>query len=115
MTHNLRFDVILLSHNCAQHPSLAQTLRNVAAIAWWPENKVDISHFYNSCSLCLPKRKSHRAVGISVMAAERFKAVQMNFKILDGYIAAASGFPQCHPHHNLHGYPYGDVHPSKNH
>ena len=52
MTHNLRFDVMLLSraHNCAQHPSLAQTLRNVAAIAWWPEIKVDISLFFNSCS-----------------------------------------------------------------
>ena len=93
MTHDLRFDVMLMAHNCAQHPSLAQTLRNVAAIAWWPEIKVDISHFYNSCSLCLPKRKAHRAVGISVMAAERFKAVQMDFKILDGDIAAASGFP----------------------
>ena len=92
MTHDLRFDVMLLSHNCAQHPSLAQTLRNVAAIAWWPEIKVDIGHFYNSCSLCLPKRKAHRAVGISVMAAERFKAVQMDFKILDGDIAAASGY-----------------------
>ena len=32
------------------------------------------------------------AVDISVMAAERFKAVQMDFKILDGDIAAVSGF-----------------------
>ena len=93
MPHDLRFDVMLVSHNCAQHPSLAQTLRNVAAIAWWPEIKVDISHFFNSCSLCLPKRKAHRAVGISMMAAERFKAAQMDFKILDGDRATASGFP----------------------
>ena len=32
MTHDLRFDAMLLAHNCAQHPSLAQTLRNVAAV-----------------------------------------------------------------------------------
>ena len=69
MTHDLRFDGMLLSQNCAQHPSLAQTLLDVAAIARWPEIKVDIGHFFNSCSLCLPKRKAHGAVGISVMAA----------------------------------------------
>ena len=89
MTHDLRFDAMLMAHNCAQHPSLAQTLRNVAAIGWWPEVKTDIGHFYNSCSLCLPKRKAHRAVGISVMAAQRFKAVQMDFRILDGDLAEA--------------------------
>ena len=92
MTHDLRFDAMLLSHNCAQHCSLAQTLRNVAGIGWWPEVKVDIARFYNPCSLCLPRRKARRATGISVMAAQRFKALQMDFKILDGDIAHASGF-----------------------
>ena len=93
MTHDLKFDAMLLSHNCAQHCSLAQTLRNVAAIGWWPEVKTDIARFYNSCSLCLPKRRAHRATGISVMAAQRFKALQMDFKILDGDIANACGYP----------------------
>ena len=93
MTHDLKFDAMLLSHNCAQHCSLAQTLRNVAAIGWWPEVKTDIARFYNSCSLCLPKRRAHRATGISVMAAQRFKALQMDFKILDGDIASACGYP----------------------
>ena len=84
---------MLLAHNCAQHPSLAQTLRNVAAVGWWPGVKQDISRFYSSCSLCLPKRKAHRSTGISIMAAQRFKALQMDFKILDGDIAKASGIP----------------------
>ena len=93
MPHDLQFDAVLLAHNCAQHCSLAQTLRNVAAIGWWPEVKGDIARFYNPCLLCLPKRRSHRSTGISVMAAQRFKALQMDFKILDGDIAQASGFP----------------------
>ena len=42
-THGLRFDAMLLAHNCAQHPSLAQTLRNVAAVGWWPGVKEDIA------------------------------------------------------------------------
>ena len=93
MTHDLRFDAMLLSHNCAQHCSLAQTLRNAAAIGWWSEVKVDIAWFYNSCSLCLPRRKAHRTTEIGVMAAQRFKALPMDFKIRDGDIALASGFP----------------------
>ena len=95
MTHDLRFDAMLLAHNCAQHPSLAQTLRNVAVVGWWPgvHVKEDISRYYNSCSLCLLKRRAHRFTGISIMAAQRFKALQMDFKILDGDIAAASGIP----------------------
>ena len=93
MTHDLRFDAMLLAHNCAQHPSLAQTLRNVAAVGWWPGVKERISRYYNSCLICLPKRRAHRSTGISVMAAQRFKALQMDFKILYGDIAEASGIP----------------------
>ena len=80
-----------------KHEARPEPETNVSSITWWPEIKlkvaIDIGHFYNSCSLCLPKRKAHRAVGISVMAAERFKAVQMDFNILDGDIAAVSGIP----------------------
>ena len=33
MNHDLKLDVLLLAHNCAQHPSLAQTTRNVVTVA----------------------------------------------------------------------------------
>lgn len=65
----------------------------MAAIGWWPESRIDFSRFYNSCSLCLSRRRAHRATGISVMAAQRFKALQMDLKILDEDIAQANGYP----------------------
>ena len=93
MNHDLRMDVLMLSHNCAQHPSLAQTIRNVAATAWFPGIKSYVADYYNSCTICLPKRDAHRSVGISIMAARRFKVIQIDHKILDGDIAKATGIP----------------------
>ena len=67
---------------------------HVAAVGWWPGVKADISRYYNSCSLCLPKCRAHRSTGIRIMAAQRFKALQIDFEILDVDIAATSGIPE---------------------
>ena len=93
MNHDLRMDVLMLAHNCAHHPSLAQTIRNVAALAWFPGIKSYVADYYNSCTICLPKRNAHRSVGISIMAARRFKVIQIDHKILDGDIAKVTGMP----------------------
>lgn len=78
MTHDLKQDILLLSHNCAQHPSLAQTIKNVASVAWFIDMKTRIPEYFNSCTICLPRRTAHRTVGVSIMAARRYKAIQID-------------------------------------
>ena len=87
MNHDLKMDILMMVHNCAHHPSIVQTTRNVAALAWFPSVKTYTAEYFDSCSTCLPRRKSHRSVGISIMAARRFKAVQAGFVILDNDVA----------------------------
>ena len=67
MNHDLKMDILMMVHNCAHHPSIAQTTRNVAALAWFPGVKTYTAEYlsFDSCSMCLdlPRRKAHRLVG----------------------------------------------------
>ena len=63
MNHDLKMDILMMAHNCAHHPSIAQTTRNVAALAWFPGVKTYTTEYFDSCSICLPRRKAHRSVG----------------------------------------------------
>ena len=87
MNHDLKMDVLMMAHNCAHHPSIAQTTRNVAALAWFPSIKTYTAEYFDSCSICQPRRKAHRSVGISIMGVRRVKAIQADFVILDNGVA----------------------------
>ena len=107
MNHDLKVDILMMAHNCAHHSSIAQTTRNVAALAWFPGVKTYSAGYFDSCSIYLPRRKAHRSVGISIMAARRFKAIQADFVIMDNDVAQKTDMTAIMTLIYMHGFTNG--------
>ena len=90
--HDLRCDLMLHTHDNAQHPGLERSQANLKALAWWPLMLADVETHWNSCAYCLAARDTRAAVGDAVHAAERFRLVEIDHKILDADTASATGY-----------------------
>jgi site-specific DNA-cytosine methylase len=93
MDHDLRRDLLLATHDLKDHPSRVRTLANLKQLAWWPQMVASVRYHIDSCAHCIPKRNQKAAVGISVLAAKRFTAIQIDHKILTDNQATLTGFP----------------------
>ena len=64
--HDLRRDILIHCHDNREHPSLAETSRDVRALIWFPKMQSYIDYHYNSCSYCVAKRTAADPVGTAI-------------------------------------------------
>ena len=89
--HDLRRDLLLHCHDNAHHATLERTHTNLKAIAWWPLMSADVTTHWETCAYCLAARTARATVGDAVHAVHRFRLVEIDHKILDAEVAAATG------------------------
>ena len=60
---DLKRDILLFCHDNTQHPQLAETLRDVRQLVWFPGMVTYVRHHWDSCVHCLHIRKGTDLVG----------------------------------------------------
>ena len=89
--HDLRRDILIHCHDNREHPSLAETSRDVRALIWFPKMQSYIDYHYNSCSYCVAKRTAADPVGTAIRVQRRLKMIEFDHKILEPDVVAATG------------------------
>ena len=90
---DLRKDIILMCHDMAQHPKVAQTLHAVKAMASWIGQRNQVRDHIDSCADCLEERKAVAEIGAGIVSAGRGDVIQMDHYVLNKDEAALAGIP----------------------
>ena len=89
--HDLRRDILIHCHDNREHPSLAETSRDVRTLVWFPKIKSYIEYHINACAYCVAKRTAAAPVGSAIRTKRRLKLVEFDHKKLEASVVAATG------------------------
>ena len=87
---DLRTDLITVAHDSVGHASKGDTARNLKELAWFPGMIKRVEYHCDTCPHCINRRATFEHVGASVMAANRFRVVQVDHCIFDKALAMAT-------------------------
>jgi hypothetical protein len=90
MQHDLRRDLLHLVHTNNDHPSLAHSLRALRQLCWFPSIVPYTKYHIGACPICITKLRPQRAIGSSVVAAQRLWVIYVDHYVLKGDLPALS-------------------------
>ena len=97
MDHDLRYDLMLYCHDFMDHPGKIATAHHVKSLAWFPGVLEHVRRWVDDCTDCSTRHKTATHIGCGIIAEQRFEVVQIDHKILDAVIVAATGCPALGP------------------